>query len=148
VKLDLKDDYSHASPITFTSGRMASQREFSSHPFWAQQWPTCNSQGSWPENTCPDWEKSLPTRNGIHELENRSAPPANQGVSKAETRDGHAVCTTLRVGCTHSPPPVPPIRHCKKWHHNHVKNNMDNNVNIKIKFCSARCLRLNVLYTC
>ena len=33
-------------------------------------------------------------------------PRANQGVSKAEPRDGHAICT---LQCTHLPPPVLPI---------------------------------------
>ena len=69
--------------------------------------------------TCPKWKRGLECSkwrpykvrplvcNSIYAKEDRNSPPsANQVVSTAEPRCGHAICT-LRV--THPPPPVIPF---------------------------------------
>ena len=93
------------------------------YTFLTQSTPTHyrahSSHGTLPVTAHPDWEKSFPTRNGccarrqdcflnpfMYRRTDSSGPPrANQGVSKAEPRDGHAVCT-LQMHPSISPYPA------------------------------------------
>jgi len=97
-------------------------------------WWAGNSHGTQLATAHPDWDKGFPARNGHRAGQEDcflnpfvhmrlAVVHSNQGVSKAEPWDGHAVCT-LQVHPPTSPCPAlsaeaEPISrgHCRKWHH-------------------------------